>query len=275
MAALIVDNLLLEQARSGDQPALERLMKVHRPDLERYARRHCASDDVEEAVQDALWILYRRLGGLRSMAAFAGWLYQVVRRACLRYAIGRRRDVSLDDLPVGHDRDHGASDIELRTILAGIIASLSPLTGITSTNAFSRSALTTRSPAEADASGARQALSPATLSRVLFEIDSRLGEPLDVPHLADVAGLTRAHFSRAFQQTTGIPPRRFVTIRRVCRARDLLAATDAPLADVAASTGFSSQAHMSTVFRREVGTTPAQYRAAFRGALWRTSLNQA
>ena len=124
MAALIVDNLLLERARDGDQAALERLMKVHRPDLERYARRHCASDDVEEAVQDALWILYRRLGGLRSVAAFAGWLYQVVRRACLKYAMGRRRDISLDDLSAGYDRDYGATDIELRTILAGIIASL-------------------------------------------------------------------------------------------------------------------------------------------------------
>lgn len=124
MAALLVDNLLLEKARTGDQMALERLMKAHRPDLERYARRHCASDDVEEAVQDALWILYRRLGGLRSVAAFAGWLYQVVRRICLKYAMDRRRDIGLDDLPAGHDRDHGATDIELRTILAGIIASL-------------------------------------------------------------------------------------------------------------------------------------------------------
>ena len=124
MAALIVDDLLLEKARAGDQSALERLMKVHRPDLERYARRHCASDDIDEAVQDALWILYRRLGGLRSVAAFAGWIYQVVRRACLKYAMGRRRDLSLDDLPAGYDRDHAAVDVELRTILAGIIAAL-------------------------------------------------------------------------------------------------------------------------------------------------------
>ena len=121
---MIIDDRLLHDARAGDRAALERLMKVHKPDLERYARRHCASDDVEEAVQDALWILYRRLGGLRSVAAFAGWLYQVVRRACLKYAVARRSDESLDDLPAGKDRDHGATDSELRTILSQVIAAL-------------------------------------------------------------------------------------------------------------------------------------------------------
>ncbi len=124
MATLRVDDLLLKTARAGDRAALERLMKTHKPDLERYARRHCASDDVEEAVQDALWILYRRLGGLRSVAAFAGWLYQIIRRACLRLAMSRRHDLSLDDLSRGHDRDHAAVDSERRAILAQLIAAL-------------------------------------------------------------------------------------------------------------------------------------------------------
>ena len=124
MTSLKVDDLLLETARAGDRVALERLMKAHKPDLERYARRHCASDDVEEAVQDALWILYRRLGGLRSVAAFAGWLYQVVRRSCLKLAMSRRHDLSLGELSLGHDRDHAAVDSELRAILAQLIAAL-------------------------------------------------------------------------------------------------------------------------------------------------------
>ena len=124
MTTMIVNDALLEEARAGDRSALERLLRTHRPDLERYARRHCASDDVEEAVQDALWILYRRLGGLRSVAAFAGWLYQIVRRACLKYTMGRRRDQGLDDLSAGLARDLAASDNELRMVLSGIIAAL-------------------------------------------------------------------------------------------------------------------------------------------------------
>ena len=124
MVAVTVDALLLEDARAGDRAALERLMKAHRPDLERYARRHCASDDVEEAVQDELWILYRRLGGLRSVAAFAGWIYQIVRRACRRYAMGKRRDVSLADMPARFEREAGGVDVELRVILSSIISAL-------------------------------------------------------------------------------------------------------------------------------------------------------
>ncbi len=110
----------------------------------------------------------------------------------------------------------------------------------------------------------RQRIAPSTLLRVFRYIDDRLDDTLDVSQLAMVAGLTRAHFSRVFRESTGMPPRRFVTNRRVCKARDLLAETEMPLAEVAAAAGFASQAHMSVAFRRDVGTTPGQYRAAFR-----------
>ena len=115
---------LVARARSGDPRALERLLAVCRPDLERYARRHCESDDVEEAVQDALWILYRRLGGLKHVAAFTGWLFQVVRRACRRLARRRVHHTTLDALPETAAHDRGAADAELRAVLSGIIAGL-------------------------------------------------------------------------------------------------------------------------------------------------------
>lgn len=115
---------LVMRARLGEPAALERLLAEARPDLERYARRHCASDDVDEAIQDALWILYRKVGGLRSAAALTGWLVQVVRRACLRLARRRPRHAALEDLAPGEDRDRVATDAELRAILAQVIARL-------------------------------------------------------------------------------------------------------------------------------------------------------
>jgi RNA polymerase sigma factor (sigma-70 family) len=124
-----VSDLVVEQAqlyaraRRGDERALERLLMVARPDLERYARRNCESDDVEEAIQDALWILYRKLGGLRSVAAFSGWLFQVVRRACLALA-RRRRHASLDEAPEALLVDRSATNAELRLVLSHIIAGL-------------------------------------------------------------------------------------------------------------------------------------------------------
>ena len=111
-------------ATRGDERALERLLTVTRPDLERYARRHCEFDDVEEAIQDALWILYRKLGGLRSVAAFSGWLFQVVRRACLGLARKRRKGASIEELPESRLGDPSATNAELRVVLSRIISSL-------------------------------------------------------------------------------------------------------------------------------------------------------
>jgi len=116
---------------------------------------------------------------------------------------------------------------------------------------------------EFDEPGRGETLTPARLSRIVRYIDGHLDEDLRVGELAAMAGLTRSHFSRAFQKSTGDPPQRFILKRRICRARDLLSASDVGLAEVAVRAGFSSQAHLSTAFRAQVGTTPARYRAAF------------
>lgn len=117
---------LFAEARDGDRRALERLLRVTRPDLERYARRHCEADDVEEAIQDALWILFRKVGGVRSLGAFSGWLFQVVRRACLAHARRRRRHEPLEATPEASLRDGAACDAELRASISSIIVALPP-----------------------------------------------------------------------------------------------------------------------------------------------------
>lgn len=111
-----------------------------------------------------------------------------------------------------------------------------------------------------------EALSPGMLSRIVEHIDRQLAEPLTVGDLARLAGLSRSHFSRAFQLMTGDSPRRFVLKRRLCRARDLISGGVASLAEIAARTGFSSHAHLTTAFRKELGTTPSRYRDAFGAA---------
>lgn len=88
---------LIDQARAGDPAAVERLLRHAQPDLRRYARHHCPAEHVDDAVQDALWIVARRVGTLRAAAAFSGWLWQVVRRLCIRLGMLQPRTVSLDD----------------------------------------------------------------------------------------------------------------------------------------------------------------------------------
>ncbi len=117
---------------------------------------------------------------------------------------------------------------------------------------------------EAERAREGDALAPGVLARIVRHIDVHIGETLRAEDLAALAGLSRSHFSRAFQRVTGDPPQRFVLNRRLCRARDLISGSAESLAQVAARTGFASQAHLSTVFRKELGTTPGRYREAFR-----------
>lgn len=81
------DKDLLEAARGGNQDAILSLLAIAQPDIRRYAAQACrVSDDINDAVQEALWVLYRRIGTLRTITAFSRWLFAIVRRECLKLA---------------------------------------------------------------------------------------------------------------------------------------------------------------------------------------------
>jgi RNA polymerase sigma factor (sigma-70 family) len=86
---------LIEAAQRGEAGAIEALLAASKPDLQRFARRLCAGpEDAEDAVQNALWILHRKVGMLRAVPAFAGWLFRVVARECRR--LMRKAGITLD-----------------------------------------------------------------------------------------------------------------------------------------------------------------------------------
>jgi RNA polymerase sigma factor (sigma-70 family) len=75
---------LIEAARSGDEKALLSLIAAAQPDVRRYAARNCRAADIDDAVQETLLLLYRRVGTLRAVTSFSAWIFAVARRACLR-----------------------------------------------------------------------------------------------------------------------------------------------------------------------------------------------
>jgi RNA polymerase sigma factor (sigma-70 family) len=90
---------LVDAARRGDSGAVAHLLSVCQPDLRRFARRTCATaEDADDAVQIALWQLYRRIGALRTVATFAAWLFRIVERECFRLFRGRGSTESLEAL---------------------------------------------------------------------------------------------------------------------------------------------------------------------------------
>ena len=108
----------------------------------------------------------------------------------------------------------------------------------------------------------RERLTNHGLRRIRDYVESGLAGDLDVQAMADVAGLSAAHFARAFAATVRMTPFRYVMSRRLARARELLERTDRSALDIALDCGFKTPSHFASVFRREYGVTPRTIRAA-------------
>jgi AraC family transcriptional regulator len=92
-------------------------------------------------------------------------------------------------------------------------------------------------------------------------IAENLGKPITLRELAGLACVSVRHFERAFRQSVGVPPHRYVLERRVSAARDLLLTRpDLTVAEVAQKLGFSSSSHLSAAFSRRLGCSPAMFR---------------
>jgi AraC family transcriptional regulator len=105
---------------------------------------------------------------------------------------------------------------------------------------------------------ARGKLQAAQLRRVVELVHEQLASDLTVETMADAAGYSPFQFARLFKATTGVPPHRFVLQLRLERATRLLS-LGTPISEVALLTGFYDQAHLTNVFRRTFGVTPAHY----------------
>ncbi|MBN8939939.1 MAG: sigma-70 family RNA polymerase sigma factor [Rhizobiales bacterium] len=117
---------LFDAARLGDRAAIAELLAIAQPDIRRYARAACrGSADAEDAAQEALWLLFRRIGTIRSLAAVSRWLFVVVRRECLRLA--RRTGLAPAEPIDGIDLERAFAtrpELEMRLDIAAAIEAL-------------------------------------------------------------------------------------------------------------------------------------------------------
>lgn len=114
---------LILAAQTGDPAALSRLLSVCQADARRYARRHCQASDVDDAVQESLLTISRKVKGLKAAAAFSSWLFVVIRRECRRLERMMFRHEPLDDDLAERQLAH-RSDEALRLDLANALESL-------------------------------------------------------------------------------------------------------------------------------------------------------
>jgi AraC family transcriptional regulator len=92
-------------------------------------------------------------------------------------------------------------------------------------------------------------------------IEENLGNQITLHELAGLACVSVRHFERAFRQSLGLPPHRYVLERRVSAARDLLLThPNLAIDEIARKLGFSSSSHLSAAFSRRMGCSPAAFR---------------
>lgn len=103
----------------------------------------------------------------------------------------------------------------------------------------------------------RAKLSARALSAVTDYIDANWTRVIRLSELAALVGMSESQFSHAFKASTGMPPHRWHLNTRIRKVQDLLAASNAPLTEIAVASGFADQAHLTRVFKAVTGTTPA------------------
>ena len=108
----------------------------------------------------------------------------------------------------------------------------------------------------------RMSRSQEALAKELLR--ENLDGDLLISDVATECGLSRGHFIKAFRETTGLTPHRWLTARRIDRAKALMADRLLSLAEVAVACGFSDQSHFTRVFTKTVGVTPGSWRASTR-----------
>lgn len=103
-------------------------------------------------------------------------------------------------------------------------------------------------------------LSPRQVATVKRHISEVFPRRVSVSELAELCGLSESWFSRAFRQSTGDTPQRFMARHRLEAAMQLMLTTDRGLAEIADATGFADQAHLTRLFRASHGLPPSQWR---------------
>lgn len=113
-----------------------------------------------------------------------------------------------------------------------------------------------------DAGSIHGGLAPWQVRRLKTHIDIHLGEPILCEDLARIVRLSLSHFMRAFRDSFGYPPHTFLMRRRLTHAQGLMLTTDSALGQIALDCGLADQSHLSRLFQKFVGESPAAWRRA-------------
>jgi RNA polymerase sigma factor (sigma-70 family) len=105
------DEQLIQAACKGKTEAINALLIQHHTNVRRFAHTLCATpEDAEDALQETLWIMSRKIGSLRVASAFISWLFTIVKHECYRLLRIRQKELPLDTVPEPPDEREQSRD---------------------------------------------------------------------------------------------------------------------------------------------------------------------
>ena len=115
---------LVQAAQRGDPESITALVSGSYPHVRRFAQSMCGTEqDAEDATQEALIILYRKIGTLRASGALASWMFRIVANDCLRrFRLMRRRHEPQYEVAARSAEDDVVARLESERVAAVIAA---------------------------------------------------------------------------------------------------------------------------------------------------------
>ena len=117
-----------------------------------------------------------------------------------------------------------------------------------------------RAYGEAESARSLGGLAPWQRRRATEMMSADLSKAIQLADVARECRLSVSHFARAFRQSMGLPPYKWLLDRRLRAAKEMMLNGNRPLAEIATDCGFTDQSHLTRVFTSYVGTSPAAWR---------------
>jgi AraC-like DNA-binding protein len=103
------------------------------------------------------------------------------------------------------------------------------------------------------------------IDKARLMIREKLNSTVSPEELAAALNMSYTWFRRMFRQYTGLAPAQYITQLKIQKARELLSVTSMPIKEIALELGYESIDYFSTLFKKQTGTTPGQFRNMGRG----------
>jgi AraC family transcriptional regulator len=102
---------------------------------------------------------------------------------------------------------------------------------------------------------------PARLKQVFDYIEAHLDQQTHLSNLAETASMSPFYFARLFKKSVGVSPHKYVMMRRIERAKELLKRSGMSVLEIGVRVGYLNAKHFREIFRREAGVSPNEFRA--------------